>query len=307
MKKQNLVTAENQSMFDFGYRVMQGEQEYVTYREGTSFRVWYMTRPDCYARHHHAAVEVVVPHKGECRYIVEGVPYTVKATECLFIPAGKLHSLEMPENSVRNLILFDFECISSLRGFSQIQPLLEDVIYLTEDCPITGEVRRQLFELMHDYHTKPALVNLICFAWLLNIYAYMGSHFLSQQQSAQSVAPRRHEENTWTAINRVAEYVSAHYTEDVSLELVAQIAGFSKFHFSRIFKRYTNATFSQYLASKRLSVAVHLLCTTSLPIVQVALQSGFSSLSTFNRTFKDAHSCTPSEYRALHQREHKTE
>ncbi|MBQ8312439.1 MAG: helix-turn-helix domain-containing protein, partial [Clostridia bacterium] len=37
-------------------------------------------------------------------------------------------------------------------------------------------------------------------------------------------------------------------------------------------------------------------------IVQVSMQSGFSSLSTFNRTFKEIHGCTPTEYRAIYEK-----
>jgi len=303
MKKQHLVTPQNRSLFDRGYRVMQGEQEFVTYQDGTSFRVWYMTEPDHYSRHYHAAVEVVLPHLGECRYIVEGTQYVVKSTECLFIPAGKMHSMDMPEGGVRNLILFDIECLSGIRGFSSVETLLNQTLYLTGEDPVTGEVRKRLFMLLEEYYSGSPLTNLACYSKLLDILVLIGNHCLPDQKSGASEGLATLQASGWEAVDRAVAYVSKHYTEEISLDQISEIAGFSKFHFARIFKRHTNMTFLQFLIHKRISVASHLLCNTDLPVVQVALQSGFSSLSTFNRSFKNTHGCTPTEYRILYEKE----
>ena len=89
---------------------------------------------------------------------------------------------------------------------------------------------------------------------------------------------------------------------DISVEDAARTAGFSKFHFSRLFKQFTDQTFCGYLNQRRISAAETLLLNPRLSITDVALQSGFSSLSTFNRTFRTLKSCTPSEFKAYHQR-----
>ena len=60
-----------------------------------------------------------------------------------------------------------------------------------------------------------------------------------------------------------------------------------------------NSTFYDYLIGRRIKASEILLSQQDLSITDVALQAGFSSISTFNRTFKAKKGCTPGEYRAL--------
>lgn len=98
--------------------------------------------------------------------------------------------------------------------------------------------------------------------------------------------------------NDLLDYIDMHYAEDLSLESMADHIGFSKFHFSRLFKQYTNLTFSDYLNYRRLKAAEELLVNPALPIIEVSLRAGYTSISTFNRLFKQIKHCTPSEYRS---------
>jgi AraC-like DNA-binding protein len=84
------------------------------------------------------------------------------------------------------------------------------------------------------------------------------------------------------------------------LEAVAGIANFSKFHFDRIFKEYANISFCQYLKHIRIRKAETLLLNPELAITDIALEAGFESIATFNRTFKEIKKCTPSEYKKLY-------
>ena len=58
-------------------------------------------------------------------------------------------------------------------------------------------------------------------------------------------------------------------------------------------------TFYDYLINQRIKAPEVLLTRDDLSITDIALQSGFSSISTFNRTFKLKKGCTPGEYRTL--------
>ena len=97
----------------------------------------------------------------------------------------------------------------------------------------------------------------------------------------------------------LCNYINAHCTEDLSLDELANEAGFSKYHFARLFKEITGTTCHNYLLGRRLLYAKSLLADFSLPITEVAMRSGFNSLATFNRIFKFQIGCTPSEFRKL--------
>lgn len=96
------------------------------------------------------------------------------------------------------------------------------------------------------------------------------------------------------------DYIDSHYTEELTLDNIADFSGFSKYHFTRLFKQYTDSTFYDYLIYRRIKAAEELLANPELSITEIALQSGFSSISTFNRIFKQKKGCTPSEYRSLY-------
>ena len=98
--------------------------------------------------------------------------------------------------------------------------------------------------------------------------------------------------------HEVIAFIDEHYAEDICLEEIAHSIGFSKYHFSRLFKQYTNYTFCDYLNFRRVKAAENLLAQKKLPVTEIALCSGFSSISTFNRLFRQFNGCSPSEYRA---------
>ncbi|RGZ04050.1 AraC family transcriptional regulator [Hungatella hathewayi] len=98
----------------------------------------------------------------------------------------------------------------------------------------------------------------------------------------------------------VCNYINEHCTEDLSLETIAGIAGFSKYHFTRLFKDFTHTSFYRYLNKKRISHAEQLLINPKYSVTEVALQSGFSSLSAFIRMFKQLKGCTPTEFKRMY-------
>ena len=99
---------------------------------------------------------------------------------------------------------------------------------------------------------------------------------------------------------KVTNYIDAHRGEDMSVEQLAKMAGFSKFHFERLFKSCMGISCYQYITKRRILLAQELLGDTDLTVTDVALQSGFFSLSTFNRVFKDINSCSPTQFRKLY-------
>ena len=97
----------------------------------------------------------------------------------------------------------------------------------------------------------------------------------------------------------VMNYINHNFTEELSLDTLAAIAGYSKFHFSRLFKKYNNMSCIQYINCKRIKMAEQLLCDPEISVTDIAMRSGFSSITTFNRIFKAHKNCTPSEFRKL--------
>ncbi|MBD1228197.1 helix-turn-helix domain-containing protein [Xenorhabdus griffiniae] len=86
-------------------------------------------------------------------------------------------------------------------------------------------------------------------------------------------------------------------TEGIKIDAIAHKSGYSKWHLQRIFKELKGCTLGQYVRRRRLHEAARSLREGNLPILDIALQYGFSSQATFTRIFKRHFNTTPAKFR----------
>jgi AraC-like DNA-binding protein len=97
-------------------------------------------------------------------------------------------------------------------------------------------------------------------------------------------------------VERAAKILRERFQEPLRLGEVAQEIGISRERLSRLFHATLGITFSDYLNRVRLDHCRKLLRNPSARIAEVAFESGFQSLSQFNRRFKAAEGISPSNY-----------
>ena len=100
-------------------------------------------------------------------------------------------------------------------------------------------------------------------------------------------------------VNRVKEYISRHYREEIKLETLATLVAMAPSAFSRFFKQRTGRSPMDFIIDVRLGVAARMLVDTSTSVSEICYASGFNNLSNFNRTFKARRGYTPRDFRAL--------
>lgn len=104
-----------------------------------------------------------------------------------------------------------------------------------------------------------------------------------------------------TRIGEACRYLLDHFDEDLTHEQVAARAGLSPSAFSRLFRRITRQSYTQFLSEIRLGHACRLLLETDLSVAEICFASGFRNLSNFNRRFRHRHQCSPLEWRRTAQ------
>jgi two-component system response regulator YesN len=102
-------------------------------------------------------------------------------------------------------------------------------------------------------------------------------------------------------ITKALEYIAAHYTENLTLQSVADIVHLSKSYFSLYFKKQTGRNFVDYLIDLRIREAKRLLVANERRVYDVAEASGFKDVKYFSKVFKKVTGLTPMEYREKHQ------
>lgn len=98
-------------------------------------------------------------------------------------------------------------------------------------------------------------------------------------------------------MQKVHNYVLQHFAQEIRLGDVASLAGMSEAAFCRYFKARANKTFIDFVNEIRIGHACKLLLEDKWTIAQIAYDSGFDSLSNFNRNFKRYIGHTPREYK----------
>jgi transcriptional regulator GlxA family with amidase domain len=98
-------------------------------------------------------------------------------------------------------------------------------------------------------------------------------------------------------VSRVMHFIHARIGKQISRREAAEVAALSEGAFSRFFKKCTGRTFPIYLNEIRLGRAARLLSETDLRVATVAVESGFSNLSNFNRRFLAWKNLTPLAFR----------
>jgi transcriptional regulator GlxA family with amidase domain len=97
---------------------------------------------------------------------------------------------------------------------------------------------------------------------------------------------------------RAKDRMDAASHERWPLRRLARVSAVSEAHFARQFKQAFGIPPHRYLLTRRLERATALLRDTSLPIAEIAFQTGWESLGTFGRTFRDITGESPSAFRA---------
>ncbi len=281
-----------------GHRILNNEREDVEYISQSRVRIWYNNQNENYSSHHHDALEVIICKEHPYSVKANGREYHLEVGDILFIPPHMLHELSCVEGGTRFICLFNIDFLRSFHDFHMLNPVFINA-YLCNatSCPtIYQSVYAAFMNIIDTYFSNALMWESKVFSQLLQIFSLIGTnHFETSAKSDLEIAdakPRIHYEK----ITAVLNYIDENYASELTLEQAANYIGFSKYHFSRLFKQYTSSTFYDYLSHKRIQIAQSML-SSDLPITDIAFQSGFNNLTTFCRCFKKYTDCSPTEFR----------
>ena len=256
---------------------------------------------DVYPLHWHTACEIIMPLEGQCHVIIGNHPYVLNKHDILFINIGELH--EMPKKSAgsRLIIQFDFSLISSLPDFSANLFHFKNLRLIDGDTQeaLHEKIKEYMLSLQHIYHTNDNYKSALMYAALLRIYVEIANHSYAIQNQFPDITSLKQQEYL-QKFKKAVHFIHNNYQHPITLDIVANEANFSKYHFSRLFKQFSGKSFTEYVNDYRLSIAEVALLNPNQTVTEVALDSGFSSLSTFNRAFKSKKDCTPSDFRRMY-------
>ena len=280
---------------------LSGDFETVDYVKN-NFILYDNTENEDYPVHWHNAVEIIMPLQNGFTVCTSNTVYELGERDLILIPAGDLHSLKSPEKGRRLIFQCDSSVIANVSALNSIMPLFSEAYFINSESSEELRIfaKKAMLDIYNEYYTKSELTEVNIYIKFISLLAVMRENQIKLFESKLDCTTGKLIEYN-EKFNLVFKFIDKNYMEDITIEKLADIAGYSKYHFSRIFKQYSSISYIKYVNIKRTKVAEKLLLDPRIPITDVAMRSGFSSLATFNRIFKEIKHCTPSDFKKLYR------
>ncbi|WP_099203493.1 helix-turn-helix transcriptional regulator [Miniphocaeibacter massiliensis] len=108
-------------------------------------------------------------------------------------------------------------------------------------------------------------------------------------------------------INKTEDFINSNLNKNITLEDLAENINMSKFHFHRIFSKYSDETIKQFIVRTKMErSAIYLLVRKDINITEIAGRYGYSDSSSYSKAFKKYYKISPSKFRIARNDMHKT-
>lgn len=277
---------------------LHGRRETVLHPVTQAFRLYMNVEAENYPAHWHTDLEIIMPIENIYTAVIEKQSYCLEPNDIFIIPSGQIHELIAPPRGRRLIFQVDHAILREVNGFDSIyNKFFPYALFRKSECPeIHSRLVQYLMQIYREYTSGEPLFEASIHGLAIAFFVQAGRLRLKQTDSFISLKKHKQQSFIDTFFN-LCTYMNEHCTEDLSMDELAEMTGFSKSHFIRLFKEFAGVSYYEYLTKRRLLHAELLLDNPEYSIADIAMQSGFNSLATFNRVFKSSHNCTPTDYR----------
>lgn len=265
--------------------------------------------PENFPLHWHQYVEIMaLPHDVQ---IITAPSVTVNNTKYVLQPgdvtiawSGELH--EIHNNSDKQVVALQFpgNLITELPEF---MPLLNSfrsihMISAKEHPELSQQLHAHLNHMAELKTSGAAFSNVEILICLYELFIALGT-YVREHQLSQAFDLTEGSHQSLSKMTHACTYISENCEQVISLDDIAEKFGFSSYYFSRLFKSATGYNFTEYLTLQRVKRAQLFLADSDMNITEIAFSSGFKSISSFNRAFRQFRGCAPRDYRKYHSAE----
>ncbi len=250
------------------------------------------------APHTHDFIEFVYMLRGKSMHRVDGVEYPLTGGDLLIINYGETHCFDGdPAALFYNILIKPAFLDESMRECRDLFLLLKTPQYrefgdLVDDrrrCIRFSPEEKDCFEYMLLLLDKELKNRELGY----DLTTHTGVNFLLAMILRRMCAAQ-------TAVNgefgRVLEYIAAHYAETVTVTGLATMCHYNPSYFSRVFRKYTGVTFSEYLKRVRIAAACRLIDTGSR-LGDLYTRVGYTNKTNFYKHFRQIEKQTPLQYK----------
>lgn len=238
-------------------------------------------------KHWHRSIEIFAVFEGSLTFYINEEKYPLCAGQFMLVNSNEIHSVDSPTPNQTVVVQIPLKAFENYYTGEQF-------IRFTHDPKAQDD---QVTTLVHDmygaYMEKKPGYDLKIKGQYYELLYLLVTKYKEAQASSHMVRYNR----KLNRLSAITAYMKEHYKDELSLERLAEIFGYSPTYLCRMFQKYAGINYSSYLQSIRLEYAYQELVNSDVTISEIAMENGFPNSKAFTKAFRDKYGMLPSEYR----------
>ncbi len=229
--------------------------------------------------HFHKNFELVYVCKGSLLCTADEKRETLYENEFALFLSNEIHSLTPSADTEYWVGVFSGDFVHSFEKLTKDKSA--NCLKFTCEDSILEFLKYNLIK----YESPPVFMLKSCLYAVCN--EYLNQITLSKKDS-----------KNFLQMQAIIDYISENYKNKISLSDIAEKLGYNYHYLSKKFNKIFSMSFSEFLNLYRLEAATQLLIETDKSITEIAIESGFQSIRSFNEIFKSHTGMSPAKYRS---------
>ena len=240
-----------------------------------------------FARHAHEGFGIAIVESGAMEFDYRGASHVAPAGSVVITQPGEMHTGQavLETGWTYRTLLPATDWLQ--QAAAELSECSDTIPYFSSPVIHDQRLNQQLISLHRLLETSPSsLEKESCFLWEMTqlIHGYATNPPIAKAVGRENYA-----------VQQVRDYLTSHYTRNISLNELATLVNLNPFRLLRAFRKQVGLPPHAYLNYVRVQRAKRLLATGH-PIAEAALATGFSDQSHLHRHFKKMLGVTPGQY-----------
>ena len=249
--------------------------------------------------HWHIDMELVYVCEGQIRIGINKECRTLQSGEFAIFSSKDIHYYDSKDiHSSIIIIIFNPEIIRIQGGLPEnlqlVTPFIDRKMFNEIGVSVQESIQNIIYSIARESEDKIKFYDLLIKSKILELFATLYRYLPTYSVDLSKENLRLPD---MEMMQVALQYLENNFMDNITLNDIAGRVNFSPSYFSRLFKKTSGMNFKMYLNSIRIDKAKSMLSYTSRTIAEIAFESGFNSIRTFNREFKTIKGCTPSDFR----------
>ena len=240
-------------------------------------------------KHWHRSVEIFAVKDGSLNFFLNEKKYHLQAGDFVLVNSNEVHSIYAPDPNETIVLHIP---LGSFAGYYTE----EQFIWFSHSEKSDDE---RIFSLLNEMYEQNTECRMGYELQMLSCFYQLEYLLVTRYRKLEVHEELLKNTKQLKRLGVITGYLKEHYTEDISLEKLAGIFGYSPSYLSRMFQKYAKINYKDYLQSVRFEHAVKELEETEHQIGDIALNHGFPNSKAFSNLMRKKYGYLPNEYRKM--------